>query len=97
MLRSQDVMKAYADASFRDHPTIAGEYVKFLTANSGGELVAQAFAMMKALQEDNVATAKLAKDAKAESSKAMNLVDELKKKLYALEKLFKEQGGNKRN
>jgi hypothetical protein len=35
VLKFQDVMKRYKEVGFKDDPTIASKYVKFLAANSG--------------------------------------------------------------
>jgi hypothetical protein len=37
IVKAHDIMKRYKDVSFKDDPTIASEYVKFLAANSGHE------------------------------------------------------------
>jgi hypothetical protein len=87
MLKSHDVMKAFRDANFRDHPAISSEYVKFLTANSGGDNVDKRFA---ALKEEVVAALKIAKAANDSAVKAMNIADEQKKRIVELEKKPKE-------
>lgn len=97
ILRSLDVMKSYQDANFRDHPTIAGEYVKFLTANSGSEIIHKVSTKVDSLTAELVAANKALKDATASAMKAMNIADEFKRKFFDFEKrLTKAEQGNKR-
>jgi hypothetical protein len=49
VLKCQDIMKRYKDAGFKDDPTIASEYVKFLAANSGTDAVEKVAGQMTAL------------------------------------------------
>lgn len=79
ILKSHDVMKAYKDANFSDHPTISSEYVKFLVFNSSGDGTKELKAEIKVLKEENVSMAKSIKAATTSENTAMNLVDELKK------------------
>lgn len=92
IVRSHDIMKKYKDANFADHPSIAAEYVKFLTAHSGYEVISQLSGQVVSLQEELVVAVKTAESAKKQASNAMNLVDELNKTFQALEKKFASPG-----
>lgn len=91
IIRCNDIMKAFQDARFEDHPTIAGEYVKFLTANSGSEVISKVLIRLDK-QDGDIATAgKSAKAAEKLASSAFNSADEQKRNLA---KFIKD--GNKR-
>lgn len=77
-------MKAFKDASYRDHPTIAGKYVKFLTANSGSEVIDKLVVKINLMKEEVVKSTKSA-------NTAMNAVDEMKRKMAEMEKRIARQ------
>ena len=86
MVQSHDVMKNFKDAKFQDHPTISSEYVKFLVANSGGN--GDLNTKYLALKDELTTAVKSAKALELLVSKALNAIDEHKKKIANLERLL---------
>lgn len=82
ILQSHDVMNLFLDANFEDHPTISAEYVKFLTANLGGDSDAK---NNKELKEELATALKNLAKAQTSLSTAMNKIDELNKKFREFE------------
>jgi len=52
MLKAHMKMEEYIQAEFKDHPTIASEYVKFLATNSGYETVTTLQAKINSLEKE---------------------------------------------
>jgi methyl-accepting chemotaxis protein len=77
-------MKRYKEAGFKDDPTIASEYVKFLAANSGTDAVEKVSNRMTSVETELKEAAKLARNAGTSASTASNKVDEVKKTLAEL-------------
>ena len=96
ILRSQDMMKEYEEKNFKDHPTISSEYVKFLTANSGGEIVDTLLSRIKDLEQENSGLKKDVAKATASANAASNLVDELKKKYDKIDNRLSKVESNKK-
>jgi hypothetical protein len=79
VLKCQDIMKRYKDAAFKDDPTIASEYVKFLAANSGTDAVDKVTLRISAMELEVKEATKFAKNSSASAATASNKVDEMKK------------------
>lgn len=65
-------MKEFKDAKFGDHPAVSSEYVKFFVSNSSGS--------EGSLREELAAAVKLSQKANDASVRALNLLDEQRKK-----------------
>jgi hypothetical protein len=78
-LRAHQVMSEYLRLEFKDHPTIASEYVKFLATNSGFEIVASLEAKIEDLKKEVAANKKAAAAAQNAADKAGNKADEAKR------------------
>ena len=50
--KTHDVMALYVDSQFENHPTIAAEFTKFLTTNSGNESITTLEATVKEMKAD---------------------------------------------
>ena len=77
--RSHTIMAEYQRLEFKDHPTIASEYVKFLATNSGFEVVASLEAKMDSLNKELATTKKAATSAGNAAETAKNTASEAKK------------------
>lgn len=98
IVRCNDIMKTFKDARFEDHPTIAGEYVKFLAANSGSEVITKVLVRLDKQDEEIALSAKRVLAAEKVASSAMNLVDGQKRQIQDLQKLVgKGHDGNNGN
>ena len=87
-LRSHEIMADYSRLEFKDHPTIASEYVKFLATNSGFEVVTQ---LETKLESANKEIASLKKDlasCKGTLDKVSSKVDETSKSLVKVIKKY---------
>jgi hypothetical protein len=84
VLKCQDIMRRYKEAGFKDDPTIASEYVKFLAANSGTDAVDKMTSRVNALEIEVKDASKVAKNSGTSASTASNKVDEVKKTLADL-------------
>jgi hypothetical protein len=93
VLKCQDIMKRYKESGFKDDPTIASEYVKFLAANSGTDAVDKVSSRMVALETEVKEATKAAKISGASASTASNKVDEVKKTLGELLKRLSKMEG----
>jgi hypothetical protein len=84
LVRCQDIMKRYKESSFRDDPTIASEYVKFLASTSGSETTDKLSLRFVAMESDIKEAIKAAKNASTSATTAANRSDEMKKTLTDL-------------
>jgi len=78
-LRSHKVMDEYMRWEFKDHPTIASEYVKFLATNSGFEVVSALEAKTDAIKKELESVKKSATSASNAAETAKNVANEAKK------------------
>jgi hypothetical protein len=92
-IQSIEIMDQFKAQSFKDHPAIASEYVKFLVTNTGIESVERLIKRVDAFEEQLKELSKTVKAASAASTTASNKADEVKKsnteilrRLAALEK-----------
>jgi hypothetical protein len=79
VLRCKDIMKQYKDAGFKDDPTIASEYVKFLATNSCTDAVEKVAGRRTVFEVEVKKASKLARNAGTEASTASSKVDDVKK------------------
>jgi hypothetical protein len=79
MLRSHQKMEDYVKHEFKDHPTIASEYVKFLATNSGFEMVAALQTKVDGLEKELAAVKKSAASAANVADAAKATATEAKK------------------
>jgi hypothetical protein len=86
IVRSHDVMEEFKSMNFMDHPSIASEFVKFLTINTGLEAVDKLELKVAALEETAKGLVKELKAATTAASSASNKADEAKRLAIALEK-----------
>lgn len=86
IFRCHDIMKSFKDANFCDHPAIAGEYMKFLTANSGYEVIGQLVSKIESLTTSLAEAVKAAAAATKQAGIASNAVDEMKKRFTEIER-----------
>jgi hypothetical protein len=78
-LRAHMIMEEYVQAEFKDHPTVASEYVKFLATNSGYETVAALQAKIDSLEKDVGALKKSGTTAANTADAAKKVAAEAKK------------------
>lgn len=72
-------MDEYIQAEFKDHPTIASEYIKFLARNLGYETVANLQAKINSLEKDVTMLKKLVATAANAADAAKKVAAEAKK------------------
>jgi hypothetical protein len=90
VFQTHDVMAAYADADFKDHPSMASEYVKFLATNSGFESVATLDSEVKTLKSQLSEALKELKAAAKKADTASNTSDAQKRRVDEIEKRLKK-------
>ena len=84
--KTHDIMTAYVEMLFENHPAISTEYVKFLATNSGFEKVVKLSGLVDTLSEQLVKTTD---DAKKAASKADNASMKLTEALREVASLTK--------
>ena len=77
--RAHMVMEEYQRLEFKDHPSIASEYVKFLATNSGFEVVSSLEAKIDAINKEVAMVKKAATTAGNAAETAKNTANEAKK------------------
>ena len=88
-LKSLDIMGRIRKHNFKDDPVVSSELVKFLTVNTGFEVVEQMVVKIKSLEEANKdLTAKVSSNLKTSTNAAAKVAD-LLIKFTALEKRVK--------
>jgi hypothetical protein len=95
IVKSHDVMKRYKEASFKDDVTVASEYVKFLAANSGNEMVDKLVTRFGAVEADIKAFSKTAASVEKSNGQAMYKLDEVNKRLTEMQKRISKLEGGK--
>jgi outer membrane murein-binding lipoprotein Lpp len=94
IIKSHELMKRYKDASFKDDPTIASEYVKFLAANSGNDHAEKLTSKINSLEIDIKAVSKSLNGLEKGNGQGLNKVDDIQKRLTKMHKrLVKLEGG----
>jgi hypothetical protein len=76
----------YKVCGFKDDPSIASEYVKFLAANSGTDLLDKVVAKISSLEAELKELSKVAKGLGGSSSTIMNKIDDNKRGISDLVK-----------
>jgi hypothetical protein len=89
-LKSLDVMARIRKYNFKDDPVVSSELVKFLTVNTGFEVVEQLASKMKTLEESNKELSIKANSNVKTATNAATKVAELTKSLAMLEKRVKD-------
>ena len=77
-----EVVKTFLKFSFKDHPAVSSQYVKFLVTSKGGDLkkmVAQVTELLKEISSKIETALKTSKEAKASAASAQNSVDQMKR------------------
>lgn len=85
-IKCQDIMKRYQQHSFKDDPTIASEYVKFLAANSGSDVFAKMEQRVGVLEAFGNAAHKEANTAKDKALGAYNKAEDVRRLMETLTK-----------
>jgi hypothetical protein len=78
-LRSHKMMDEYVQLEFKDHPTVASEYVKFLATNSGYETVAGLQSKVDSLEKEMASVKKAVVNAANAADTAKTVATEAKK------------------
>jgi hypothetical protein len=86
IVKAHDVMKRYKDSSFKDDPTIASEYVKFLAANSGSDTAEKVVAKVGIIESELKTLTKSVAGLKKGNGQGLNKVDDVQKRLSELQK-----------
>jgi hypothetical protein len=89
-LKSLDVMSRIRKYNFKDDPVVSSELVKFLTVNTGFEVVEQLSVKMKTLEESNKELSIKANSNVKTATNAAAKVAELTKAMTTLEKRVKD-------
>jgi hypothetical protein len=89
-LKSLDVMSRIRKYNFKDDPVVSSELVKFLTVNTGFEVVEQLSAKMKTLEEYNKELSIKANSNLKTATNSAAKVAELTKSMTTLEKRVKD-------
>lgn len=84
--RTHDVMAAYVEQNFENHPAISAEYVKFLATNSGSERVEKLEALVKSMKETVTKVTDAGEKAKTKAELATDKVSALNKEMESLKK-----------
>lgn len=86
VVKCQDIMKRYQLHSFKDDPTIASEYVKFLAANSGSDVFEKMERRVGVLESFGSQALKEATAAKDKALSAFNKAEDVRKLNESLSK-----------
>jgi hypothetical protein len=78
-LRAHKMMDEYIQMEFKDHPTVASEYVKFLATNSGYETVAGLQSKLDSVEKELASVKKTAVNASNAADTAKSVATEAKK------------------
>jgi hypothetical protein len=89
-LKSLDVMSRIRKYNFKDDPVVSSELVKFLTVNTGFEVVEQLSLKMKTLEESNKELSIKANSNLKTATNSAAKVAELTKSMTTLEKRVKD-------
>jgi hypothetical protein len=84
IIRCLDIMNRYKICGFKDDPSIASEYVKFLAANSGTDLLDKVASKISIIEAELRELAEVTKGLGGSSSTIMNKIDENKRGLADL-------------
>jgi hypothetical protein len=95
IVRCLDIMNRYKVCGFKDDPSIASEYVKFLAANSGTDLLDKVVAKLSAFESELKEVSKVAKGLGGSSSTIQNKLDESKRTIAELTKRIVKLEGAK--
>ncbi|KAL7559268.1 hypothetical protein ACA910_009043 [Epithemia clementina (nom. ined.)] len=87
-LKTHDIMDEYLRARFRNHPSVSSEYIKFMSTNSGFELVKGIQEKVDELTKQYSQSTKDVLAAKKAADTANGTVDSLKKEINELKRLM---------